>query len=134
VTASAEPQLDMGAPYTIIEPPLEYPITDTDRVGDTGPLLVPASIQVMTYGIHNDPTEYEDVNGEVYDWMLYFTPELLILEKDMFWMTGNVTRVIYQVAQKGYNVTIGGVVTLTDGTRWQIEMDDITSFISLRKL
>jgi hypothetical protein len=132
--ASAEIQSETGAPYTTIEPPLEYPITDTDRVGGTDPVLIPASVQVMTYGIHDDPTEYEDVNGEVYDWMLYFAPELLTLEKDMFWMTGNVTRVINQVAQKGYNVTIGGIVTLTDGTRWQIEMNDITEFISLRKL
>jgi hypothetical protein len=132
--ALADIQYGDSAPYTTVEPPLEYPISDTDRVGGQGPVLIPASIQILTYGIHDDPTEYEDANGDPYGLMAYFTPELLNLENDMFWMSGNVARVIYQVAQKGYNVTIDGVVTLRDGTRWQIEMSDITEFISLRKL
>jgi hypothetical protein len=124
--ASADVQYGNSAPY-------DYPISDIDQVGGFDPLHMPASVSAVTYGIHN-PKQYEDANGEPYGWMTYFTPELLKLEKDMFWMEGNVTSVIYQVSQKGYNVTTDGKVTLADGTTWQIEMSDITEFISLRKV
>jgi hypothetical protein len=128
--ANAELQSDTSAPCTTIDV-LEYPISDTD-VSHQGPVLVPASVQILTYGI-GDVNEYS--NSDVPpEWHEYFSPALIELENRIFWMEGNVTSIIQQVTTLGYNVTVDGVVTLRDGGRWQIGVGDITGFIELRKV